>query len=240
MASATQKQKVLNRLHALRKDLAVPAVPRRPVFEQMVYAICREGASATHADQAFQNLQTVFFDWNEIRVSTVREVASALAHLPDPMERAKRIISFLQEVFETTYSYSLETMHKKGLKLAEKQLERFQASTPFTVAFVLQHGLGGHSLPLDTDMLRTLRRLELIDNGTTPAAAQSSLEHLIPKAKGIPFCEVVAAIAHQNCKADSPLCGSCPMRHMCPSAEAATSAPALSTGGGVAVKSKAR
>lgn len=240
MPSATQKQKLLNRLYTVKKELPVAEVPERPVFEQLLYAICREGASAAQADQAFQNLQNQFFDWNEIRVSTVREVASALTGLPQPIERAKRIISFLQEVFETAYSFSLDTMQKKGLKLAEKQLERFQASNAFTVAYVLQHSLGGHSLPLDGDMLRTLRRLELIENEATPEAAQASLEHLIPKAKGVLFCETISAIAHQHCR-EEPLCPTCPMQQLCPTAQSleAAGVPVVASGG-IAVKTKAR
>lgn len=238
MPSATQKQKLLNRLYALKKDLALAEVPARPVFEQMLYAICREGASAEQADQAFQNLQTQFFDWNEIRVSTVREVGTAISHLSQPGERARRIISFLQEVFETAFSFNLESMQKKGLKLAEKQLERFQASNPFTTAYVLQHSLGGHSLPLDGDMLRCLRRLELVDEDTTPEAAQGSLEHLIPKAKGVQFCETVSAIAQEHCL-ETPRCPSCPMKQLCPTAQELDT-PTEAAAGGVAMKVKGR
>jgi endonuclease III len=237
MPSATQKQKLLNRLYALKKDLQVADAPERPVFEQMVYAVCREGASAADADRAYENLRAQFFDWNEIRVSTVREVSVALSHLPLPLERSKRIISFLQEVFETAYAFSLDNMQKKGLKLAEKQLERFQAANAFAVAYVLQHSLGGHSLPLDGDMRRTLCRLEMIDDDTTPAAAQSSLEHLIPKAKGIHFCETVSALAHQFCHEETPRCTACPMQSMCPAAREFTTS---ASGGGVAVKTKGR
>src|SRR5262245_59347011 len=97
----------------------------RPVLEQFLYAVCREGTTRDKADRAFRALREAFFDWNELRVSSVREVADALHNLPRAEARAQRIIGFLQEVFETTFSFDLEGLHKKGLKEAGKKLDRY-------------------------------------------------------------------------------------------------------------------
>ena len=52
-------------------------------------------------------------------------------------------------MFESTYSFDLETLHKKGVKQAAKQISRYQAASDYTVAWVTQRTLGGHAMPLD-------------------------------------------------------------------------------------------
>src|SRR3954447_5203275 len=125
MPTTANKQKVLEKiLTALKKRYEPQDPEERPVLEQFMYAICREGATRQGADRAYQNLRERFYDWNEVRVSSAREVEDALDGLPDSELRSQRLISFLQEVFETTFSFDLESMHKKGLKQAAKQLSR--------------------------------------------------------------------------------------------------------------------
>lgn len=218
------KQKLLQRLGpALRKDLGVSEPEARPVLDALVYAICRENVSRGQADAAFARLRETFFDWNEVRVSTAREIADAIIDLPQSFERAERIIKLLQEVFETNYSFDLEGLAKKGLKPAEKLLDRYASGNGFVTAYVVQNALGGHAIPVDEGMVRLLRRLEVLEAKDTVAAAQASLEHLIPKAKGPITFEMLSALAHEFCLEEAPRCKTCPLNDLCPSAGKITS-----------------
>src|SRR5690349_5420178 len=119
MPTVTNKQRALTHLFALvKKHPAAGAAESRPILEQFIYGICREGATRAQADRAYANLRDRFFDWNEVRVSSSREIEEAMEDLPDAEGRAQRLLSFLQEVFETTFAYDLESLHKKkgGLK----------------------------------------------------------------------------------------------------------------------------
>lgn len=217
MPLVINKQRVLAQLFtALKKRYDAPEPEPRPVVEQFVYALCREGATRAQADRAFQNLRERFYDWNEIRVSAPREVEEALDGLPRAGPRAERLVSFLQEVFETTFSFDLEGLEKKGLKQAAKQLSRYQASSDYVVAWVLQQSLDGHAVPLDAPSLRVLRRLGLLEEEPEdPEALRTSLEHLVPKARGALFNELLSALADDLCVADNPECGSCPLAPEC-------------------------
>jgi endonuclease-3 len=211
------KHRLLTRiLGSLKRDVGASEPQARPVLEQLLYSVCREGVSRALADRAFKNLLSTFFDWNEIRVSSTREIADALHPLPDAENRASRLSGLLQEVFETTFAFELESLHKKGLKQAEKQLERFQGANRYSVAYTMQMGLGGHSLPLDGDMQRTLHRLELIDGDPSDPAAAASLEHLVPKPRGPLFSEIVSELAQEYCHEESPRCPACPLNDVCP------------------------
>jgi endonuclease-3 len=218
MPTATNKQRVLTHLFTALKKRYGPAEPdARPVLEQLLYAVLRQGATREQADRAYRTLQERFFDWNEIRVSSAREIEEALSDLPDAEERAQRLISLLQEVFETTFSFDLESLHKKGLKQAAKHLARYQAANDYAVAWVVQQSLGGHAIPLDTPALRVLRRLGLIENEHEDVETlRASLEHLVPKARGALFNDLLSALADELCTEEEPACGSCPLAHECP------------------------
>jgi endonuclease III len=217
MPATINKQRLLTTLFtALKKQYGEQDNPsERPLLEQMIYALLREGSTRTEADKAFDRLLKTFFDWNEIRVSSPHEIEEVLAGLPHPSAKAQRVISLLQEVFESTFSYDLEGMAKKGVKQAAKQIGRYQSANDYTVAWVTQQSLGGHAIPVDAPVLRTAHRLGLIDDDSSVEAARSSLEHQVPKARGPQFVEYLSLLAQDYCWEEEPNCPSCPMRGEC-------------------------
>ncbi len=224
MPATTNKQQILTTaLTVLKKKFPPPPEPpKRPILEEVVYAICREGVPSAAADAAFGRLKGTFFDWNEVRVSTVQEVADVLADLPDAGDRAKRIVDFLQEHFERTYSFDLDDLEKKGLKQAAKQLARYKDKgvSDFVVAWVTQRSLGGHAVPIDGPSLRVLRRLGVADaDADDLEAVRASVEHYIPKAKGYEFTEELIQHATAICVEGTPHCPQCPLKADCPTGQ---------------------
>jgi endonuclease-3 len=217
MPATANKQQLLATLFAtMRKHYSVRAPAERPVLEQMIYALLREGATHEEADAAFDRLKSQFFDWNEVRVSSEHEVIEAMGDLPEAAARAERVIALLQEVFESTYSFDLEMLQKKGLKQAAKQIGRYQAANDFTVAWVTQQTLGGQAIPIDGPTLRTVRRLGLVDSDAVDSeAVRTSLEHQVPKAKAPLFSELISLVARDYCWEDTPNCSQCPLRGEC-------------------------
>jgi len=218
MATIINKPKIVTQLLATQSKAArvTAATPARPVLEQFIYAVLREDTTRGLADRAYRALQDGFYDWNEVRVSSDQEVAEALAGLPCAEDRARRIREFLQEVFETTFSFDLEPLQKKGVKQAAKQLSRFAAANDYVVAFVVQHSLEGHSMPLDGRSVRVLKRLGLVDEDeSNNETMRSSLEHQVPKAKGSAFIDLVSDLAESVCWEDDPSCSSCALHHSC-------------------------
>jgi endonuclease-3 len=220
MATTINKQRVLTQLFTQLKRRYDPRpAETRPVLEEFLYAVCREGTTREQADRAFRSLRERFFDWNEIRVSSTRELEEAITNLPEAEVRAQRLASLLQEVFETTFSFDLEPLQKKGVKQAAKHLARYQGANDYAVAWVVQQALGGHAIPLDEPSLRVLRRLGLLDgDGHDPEAARASLEHLVPKVKAALFGELISALAEDLC-GDEPCCSGCPLASECPTAQ---------------------
>ena len=230
MATTINKQRLLTLLFtAVRKAPDSEEEPRT-VLDQVIYGLCREDATPEQADQAFNSLRERFFDWNEVRVSTVRELEESFEGMSHAEARAQRLVSFLQEVFETHFSFDLQNLLKKGLKDAAKQLSRYAATNDYVIGWVTQRSLGGHAIPLDAPTLRCSRRLGLLDDSQGDLeAARASLEHLIPKAKGAQFTDQISIVAEDNCWEEDPACATCPMASECPTAQDAGVMPVAAT-----------
>ena len=121
MASQSKTQ-LLNNIHTLLKRRYKPKVDRDAsklsVLKAVVYGICHEDTTRDHANQALSRFNDEFFDWNEIRVSSVDEIQETLAGIPEPETRAQRIRRFLRQLFNRTYGFTLDALAKKPLKEA--------------------------------------------------------------------------------------------------------------------------
>jgi endonuclease-3 len=218
MAATMTRQNALNQLLAAIEPVCEPEAGL-PVLEQFLFGICREGSSPEMAQQAFENLRSQFYDWNEVRVSSAKELEEAMEGLSDPEGRAERILAFLHEVFDTTFSFDMEHVHKKGLKQGAAFLARAKGASDHVAAWVVQRSLGGHAMPVDEPTIRVCQRLGLIDPEVKDAkAVRTTLEHLVPKNKGSQFTDAVSILAEQACWEGEPSCASCPIRSACPSA----------------------
>ena len=252
MPAITNKQQLLTHAQAaLKKRFPLPALEPeapRPLLEELLFAICREGSTTEDAEAAYGRLRKTFVDWNEIRVSTVQEVADALRPLPHAGPRAGWIIGVLHAVFEMNYSYDLGDMEKKGLKQAAKQVSRyfndndlkklglkqaakqiarFKQVNDFAVAWVVQRSLGGHAIPLDGPTVRVLHRLGVVDE-VDPDDLESlrgGIEHVIPKARGPEFTELMSVHAKELCTENAPHCAKCPLLSECPFGQEQTKKP---------------
>jgi len=226
MPAITNRQQLLTQAQAaLKIRFALPdepePAPERTVLEELIYAACREGTTREDADRAYAAIRKAFIDWNEIRVSTVQEVADVLRPLPQPGARAKRMIALLQAVFEERYSFDLGDIVKKGLKDTARKLRFYKDGVnDFAVAWVLQRSLGGHAIPLDGPTLRVLRRLGVVDAGEPESleTLRGSIEHIIPKVRGPEFTELVSLLAKEICVENNPHCADCPLKDDCMSA----------------------
>lgn len=221
MPQTTTKQQTIGQVLTVLKRRYDPDAPtERPVLEQLLFGVLREGATADAAERAFRNLSERFYDWNEVRVSQAAEVEAALENLPDAAGKAPRVIGLLQAVFEQYFNFQLDEIAKKGLKNAIKQLEeKFPDAGGFAVAWVVQQALGGHALPLDAAALRCLRRLGVAESEEGLESLRTSLEHHVPKAKGYLFSEGLSLLAKDVCWEEEPHCSSCALKSDCPTGQ---------------------
>jgi endonuclease-3 len=238
--ATTSKAQFLADVHsALKKhDKSEPSAEKMTVLEAVVYGICHEGSTRDQANQALSRFKDGFFDWNEVRVSSLEEIEGVLAGMTDADGRAFRIRRFLRQLFEKTYGFNLDPLIKKPQKEAIKELEVYEAlASDYVRATVIRLALGGHAIPVDEPIIRALRRLGIAEEGGDPLELRSTLERAVPKNRGQEFSDLVEDLAHDTCVEPEPDCPRCELRKLCPTAlsrkaEAASAAkPAKGRGG---------
>lgn len=187
--SSTNRTALLTKLHRVLKKQYKPAVPRgdRPVLETLLFACCLENAPHDVAERVFSAVRSSFFDWNEIRVTTVKELAEVMSDLPDANAAAANLKGVLQNTFESEYCFDLEGIKKKNLGDAIKRLQKLDGASPFVVSYATQVALGGHSIPIDRGALGVLYALGIITDAEYATNTVHGLERAIPKNKGQEF-----------------------------------------------------
>ncbi|MGD9722823.1 MAG: hypothetical protein AB7O59_15925 [Pirellulales bacterium] len=184
--STPNRTALLNKTHRVLKRTypTTPARGEHPLLETLLFACCLENAPHTAAHQALEKLRGSFFDWNEIRVSTVKELSEVLEPLPDAAGAAARLKNVLQAVFESDYSFCLEHLKKQNIGVAVKRLQKLPGATPFGVAYATQMSLGGHAIPLDKGTLGAMAVIGVISPQEAQSGNITGLERAIPKSKG--------------------------------------------------------
>jgi endonuclease III len=184
--AAKNRAALINKVLKVVKKHFKPAAPTkdRSLLEHLLFACLLENSSHDAAEKVFATLSTEYFDWNEVRVSTIRELSEALKPLNDPPDAATRLKRILQSVFETHYSFDLEGLKKQNIGAAVKTLEKYNGSTPFMVAYVTQQALAGHSIPVNQGLLESMRIVGVVSDGEAAKGTVPGLERTVPKSKG--------------------------------------------------------
>jgi len=201
--SATQKTKMVDKL-TLGKRLAAllkkrypspPSHSERPVLETLLFAICLEDASQEQAETAYSRLLTAFHDLNELRVSSITELAQVFDGLPNADWRAHRVRNVLQYVFEKHFEFAFESLRRKTLELATKQLSKIRDLSAFDRNYTLQSALGTHVIPVDHLMTNAAIWLGLAPHGESPEQAAETLKSAVRKADVPVFAHFLRCLA---------------------------------------------
>lgn len=197
---ASDKQELTKKLTArLEKQFGrVAEPPHRNVLDTLLYAVCLDNDSFAAGQKAFDALHSEFHDLNEIRVSSISELAQVFKHQSEPELRAHRIRTILQYVFEDHFEFDLEFIRKKTQDQAVKKLGQIRDLSPFVRNYVHQTALGAHIVPLDDRLTSVVIWLGLVDVGTTPEDASDQLKAAVRKADGASFCHLLRQFATES------------------------------------------
>lgn len=220
--AAPSKTQLLNEVLTLLKKRykLEPRAEKLSVLEAIVYGICHEGTTREQAEQALSRFREQFFDWNEVRVSSIEEIQGVLAGQDQAEERANRLRRFLRQLFDKTYEFALDGLSKKPLKESVKFLSEYEAlGSDYVLATVIQQGLGGHAMPVDQPIRRGLVRLGVVEDEADLHSIRSLLERAVPKNRGSEFVDLVEELTHDTCVEGTPDCPRCELRKICPTGQ---------------------
>ncbi len=197
--TAKNRAGLITKLQTALKKHFKPAAPSpgRPLLEHILYAALLEDAPVDLADEGFAKCEQEFFDWNEVRVTSVTELAEVFSNFPAPAATALRLKRCLQSVFEAFYSFEIDHFKKENLGKAVAKFETMNGFSPFVMAYLVQHGLGGHAIPVNSNAISIMHKAGIVSDSEARSGKVPGLERAIPKNKAIEFASTLhqAAVA---------------------------------------------
>lgn len=189
-----------DRIQLLQKVLKkhykpVPPAEGRTVLEHLMFSCLVEDAPFEAAEEIFQRLPELYVDHNEVRVTTVTELADSLRVLPDATAAAVRLKKTLQAIFETRYSFDLEDMRKMNQGKAIQEVAKFNGVSRFMLAYITQHAFGGHTIPVSDSVMHILLMTGVVTLAEAEKHQTPGLERAIPKSKGHEFSSTLHQMA---------------------------------------------
>ena len=197
-----------------------PGPEKLSILEAVVFAICHEDATRGEAVRVLNHFKANFFDWNEVRVTSLDEIQSVFKMHDKPEARAFQIRRFLRQLFEKTYGFSLDALLKKPQKESIKSLEEYEVfGSDYVMATVTRLALAGHAIPVDAPAIRALTRLGVVEDEVDVATNRATLERVVPKNRGAEFGDLIDELAHDTCLPGEPDCPRCELQKICPTGQ---------------------
>ena len=192
-----ERAAVLKRMvTVLKKNFKVERLEtERTPIEQLIYSICLENASFSAADDVYNALTHNYFDWNEVRVSSSRELAETMKNLPEPAQTGLRLKRILHYIFDQKYSFDIDEIKKMSVKAFNEYVAKMENVTPFNSAYVMMTVMGRHAIPVSSGEFEVLDILGLIDKKDREKNSVSWLERVIEKKKANEFFSLLHQLA---------------------------------------------
>ena len=185
-----------------------------PVAE-LVSTILSQNTNDTNRDVAFEELQSRFKDWEDVRDADTEQVIEAIRTAGLANQKGPRIQEALRFITAERGTLDLEFLADWPVDEAKAWLTSIKGVGPKTAAIVLLFSLHRPALPVDTHVHRVSRRLGLIGPKDSRERAHTLLEKLVPEAAYYSFHLNMIRHGREVCVSRTPRCGDCKLTHQC-------------------------
>ena len=243
MAVREKAKKFDKIIEALEKKSSPKNLPDEDTcLDQFIHYILYYPNSATSSKRAYKALlnEHDFADWNEVRVATLHEIATALD--PSKISHAfflSRIIKgVLEGIWQTLNQASLDKLGEEKVTVARELLAEIEQKAqqvlhgeheqrreedpiapvlpPWASTYILTY-LGVESaVPWDPNTERVSERLELVDPSANLARRKKQLRALAKNDRhALHLHHQMVEHGRKTCTEESPKCSKCPVRSFC-------------------------
>lgn len=157
-----------------------PPVPQRlgPI-EHLVHAFLNWEASSSQATTALTQLLDYACDFNDLRVCRENEVAEVIGpDYPQSRQRSRRLLACLNSLYECENDVAFCDPHGLTQRQLRKYLNSLDGMVPFVLARLQLLHFRFLAMPMDTRLLASLRRHDLLPPELTLRKAQTVIERL--------------------------------------------------------------
>jgi len=173
---------VLRRFEKERGTTPTPASELRGI-DLVVYLMLATRHGRDAAERSMKSLRVDFVDWNEVRVTSIPEIALSLRvrNTSARQTRAREIREFLTHLFRERSEVSLDFLDEQDFDKAVAALAALDGIEAGTAAQVLLHRLSAEApLPISKTAVRVARRIGIVPRDSTPTRTRDGLARLEP------------------------------------------------------------
>ena len=161
-------------------------------LEALLFGLLCEHWPEKTARKIFKNLQSHFTDFNDLRVSRAEEILDIFQdNSPQASQVASAMTGVLNRVFDRYDTLALTVLKDTGKRQARKDLQDLNAATAFAVNFCFLTAIGGHVIPLNSQMLDFLKTNQLIDPDASIEEIETFLERHVSASQAWEFYQLL-------------------------------------------------
>jgi endonuclease III len=213
----------------LKSDLAM---------DQFIALIFARNGSPAQATKSVQGLREEFVDWNEVRISYVREIIKPLQvqKLPEPKARARELVDLFERFYKDHNAVNLNFLSEMEPEAAFAYLKDIPGVGDAAAAGIVALHMEEGKAIAAPEILRVPGRIGLAGRGATPARIRKFLEDSLADDDRLRGHYLFARLAAGICVSRNPLCPDCPLVDVCAYGQATMKA----TGGAASRKRAAK
>ena len=187
----------------------------RDIVHELIHAVLSQNTHRRNYNLAYGRLMEEFGTVQAIAGAPLSRIEEAIRPGGLSKQKSTAIKEILGVIREKRGDYSLEFVRDMSVPDARRFMESLPGVGPKTASVVLMFADGRKVLPVDTHVLRTSKRIGLIDENTSAEQAQSELEALLPPAKR-PWMHLnLVHLGREVCHARNPAHEICPVNAVC-------------------------
>jgi endonuclease-3 len=204
-------------LKILRQTVAVPNLvkAKNDPFETLIVTIISQNTADKNTDLAFTRLKQRFQITPKILAeASATEIENCIK--PAGLYKGKTCaIQTASKIIQEKYGGSLEPVLALSLEEARKTLIAMPGVGPKTADVVLLFSAQKPTIPVDTHVNRVSKRLGIAPQNGDYDAVRLSLQKLFAERDYLAVHQVLIGHGRRFCKAQKPLCNSCPIISYC-------------------------
>jgi len=208
-------------LHILKESFAVPNLSdiAKDPFKTLIRTIISQSTAEVNTRRAYENLsKRVPITPKNLAEADVKIIEDAL-RVAGLYRNKSRVIREISRIILENFNGSLNFIYELPLEEARRRLMSLPGVGAKTADIVLLFSAGKPTIPVDTHVNRVSKRLGLAPTDGGYEDVRASLQSLYPSEEYFNVHMLFIALGRRYCRAIKPLCLSCPVRELCPSAK---------------------
>lgn len=202
---------------ALRKKFGARGTHvKKDPMDNIVFSVLASIGSSGNVDKVFSAIKSGFVDWNEVRVTSIRELSSVIESRGGDPKSVDPVKAFLQRLYTDSHAVSAGWIEKMPLKKAVEYMEKTTGLAGEQVTTLLLETFDMPVAPIDQKIKRVLVRLGLARKDATQGHLQKMFALIASKGKTSTAYRLMHILARETCVEGEPKCHRCCVKKHCP------------------------